>query len=121
MKTLITATMFLIFTLTIAGFLVAQTSSPAKPDPPAKQETASTQQPMDMQGMHSTDNTQRMHPMHRMHMVSADDAYKQNCTRCHSEVPPASTRRTKTIVRHMRVRANITAEEAQAILQYLTQ
>ena len=43
------------------------------------------------------------------------------CTRCHSEVPPVSARRTKTIVRHMRVRANITAEEAQAILQYLTQ
>jgi len=104
--------MFLIFTLTIAGFLVAQTSSPSKPDTPAKQEAASTQQPMEMQSMH---------PMHRMHMVSADDAYKQNCTRCHSEVPPVSARRTKTIVRHMRVRANITAEEAQAILQYLTQ
>jgi hypothetical protein len=54
-------------------------------------------------------------------MISADDAYKQNCTRCHSEVPPVSTRRTKTIVRHMRIRANIPAEEAQAILQYLTQ
>jgi len=52
---------------------------------------------------------------------SADEAYKQNCTRCHSEVPPLSPRRTTTIVRHMRVRANITAEEAEAILQYLTQ
>ena len=121
MKTLISATVFLIITFGVAGFLVAQTSSPAKPDAPAKQETASTQQPMDMQSTHSTDNTQSMHPMHRMHMVSADDAYKQNCTRCHSEVPPVSARRTKTIVRHMRVRANITAEEAQAILQYLTQ
>jgi len=119
-KSLIAATVFLIFTLTIAGFLVAQTSSPAKPDTPAKQETASTQ-PMDMQSMHSTDNTKSMHPVHRMHTLSADDAYKQNCTRCHSEVPPVSARRTKTIVRHMRVRANITAEEAQAILQYLTQ
>ena len=121
MKSLISATMFLIFTLMIAGFVVAQTASLAKPDSPAKQETATTQQPMNMQSMHSTNNAQSMHPMHRMHMVSADDAYKQNCTRCHSEVPPVSTRRTKTIVRHMRVRANITAEEAQAILQYLIQ
>jgi len=120
-KSLISATMFLIFTLSVAGFLVAQTSGPAKSDTTAKQETASTQQPMDMNSMHSTDNTQSMHSIHRMHTVSADDAYKQNCTRCHSEVPPVSTRRTKTIVRHMRVRANITAEEAQAILQYLTQ
>src|SRR5206468_9964154 len=105
---------FLAFTLTVAGFLVAQTSSP-------NQETASTQQPMDIQSMHSMDKTQSMHPMHRAHMISADDAYKQNCTRCHSEVTPVSARRTKTIVRHMRVRGNITAEEAQAILQYLTQ
>ena len=119
MKTLISATLFLI-TLGVAGFLVAQTSSPAKPDTLAKQETASTQ-PMDMNSTHSPNNTQSMQPMHRVHMVSADDAYKQNCTRCHSEVPPVSARRTKTIVRHMRVRGNITAEEAQAILQYLTQ
>ncbi len=121
MKSLVSATVFFIFALTVAGFLVAQTSSPAKPDTAAKQETASTQQPTDMQSMHSTENTQSMHPMHRMHTLSGDDAYKQNCTRCHSEVPPVSTRRTKTIVRHMRVRANITTEEAQAILQYLTQ
>ncbi len=121
MKPLISAILFLIITMTVAGFLVAQTSSPAKSDTTAKQETASTQQPMDMQSMHSTDNTKSMHPVHRMHTLSGDDAYKQNCTRCHSEVPPVSTRRTKTIVRHMRVRANITAEEAQAILQYLTQ
>ncbi len=120
MKSRISTPIFLIFTLTVAGFLVAQTSSPAKPDTTGKQQTASTQ-PMDMNSMHSTNNTQSMQPMHRMHMVSADDAYKQNCTRCHSEVPPVSARRTKTIIRHMRVRANITAEEAQAILQYLTQ
>ena len=118
MKSLISATLFLIFVLTVAGFLVAQTSIAAKPDTSAKQDVASTQQPMDM---HSMDNMQTMHPMHRMRMFSADDAYKQNCTRCHSEVPPVSARRTKTVVRHMRVRANITADEAQAILQYLTQ
>jgi hypothetical protein len=121
MKSLIFAILFLITTMTVAGFLVAQTSSPAKTETAAKQETTSTQPPMDMQSMHSMNNPQSMHPMHRMHTLSGDDAYKQNCTRCHSEVPPVSTRRTKTIVRHMRVRANITAEEAQAILQYLTQ
>jgi hypothetical protein len=121
MKSLLSATVLLIFMLIVTGLLVAQTSGAAKPDTAAKQETASTQQPTDTQSMRSMDNMQSMHPMHRMHTSSGDDAYKQNCTRCHSEVPPVSTRRTKTIVRHMRVRASITAEEAEAILQYLTQ
>lgn len=50
---------------------------------------------------------------------TADQAYKSNCTRCHAEVPKLNPRQTKTIVRHMRVRANITHDEAEAILQYL--
>jgi len=50
---------------------------------------------------------------------TADQAYKSNCTRCHAEVPKLDPRQTKTIVRHMRVRANITHDEAEAILQYL--
>jgi hypothetical protein len=120
MKSLISATLLFMIALGGAGFVAAQIPSPAKPNTAPKQENASTQ-PMEMNSMHSANNTQSMHQTHRMRMISADDAYKQNCTRCHSEVPPVSTRRTKTIVRHMRIRANIPAEEAQAILQYLTQ
>jgi hypothetical protein len=51
--------------------------------------------------------------------VDPDDAYKNNCMRCHSAVRQYSPRMTAAIVTHMRVRANMTAEEAQAILQYL--
>lgn len=51
--------------------------------------------------------------------VDPDDAYKNNCMRCHSAVRPYSPRMTATIVMHMRIRANVTAEESQAILQYL--
>jgi hypothetical protein len=51
--------------------------------------------------------------------VDPDDAYKNNCMRCHAAVRQYSPRQTATIVMHMRVRANITAEETQAILQYL--
>ena len=51
--------------------------------------------------------------------VDPDDAYKNNCMRCHSAVPQYSPRMTATIVMHMRVRANMTAEESRAILQYL--
>jgi hypothetical protein len=51
--------------------------------------------------------------------VDPDDAYKNNCMRCHSAVRQYSPRMTATIVTHMRVRANMTVEETQAILQYL--
>jgi len=54
-------------------------------------------------------------------VISGDDAYKENCTRCHSEVPQRNSRSINTTVRHMRVRANITMDEAKAILEYLTQ
>jgi hypothetical protein len=53
--------------------------------------------------------------------IDPDDAYKNNCMRCHTSTPQYSPRMTKTIVEHMRVRANLTQEEAQAILRYLTE
>ncbi len=52
-------------------------------------------------------------------VVAPDDAYKNNCMRCHAAVRQYSPRQSATIVMHMRVRANVTAEETQAILQYL--
>lgn len=52
---------------------------------------------------------------------SPDEVYKSNCTRCHSELPKVSERRTKTILRHMRVRANLTQAEAKAVYEYMTQ
>ena len=98
----------------LVAVTAAQTSSTNVAAPPASQEAAVSSAP------HAQD-TSAVHQSHLPPNFSADDAYKQNCTRCHSEVPPMSVRRTKTVVRHMRVRANITAEEAKAILQYLTQ
>jgi hypothetical protein len=49
-----------------------------------------------------------------------DEAYKNTCMRCHTSTQQYSPRMTKTIVMHMRVRANLTQEEALAILKYLT-
>jgi mono/diheme cytochrome c family protein len=49
------------------------------------------------------------------------ELYRINCARCHAERYP--TERTdaqwKTIMLHMRTRAQIPAEDAQAILKYL--
>lgn len=51
--------------------------------------------------------------------VDPDTAYKNNCTRCHTSIQRYSPRMTKTIVMHMRMRANLNEDTAQAILEYL--
>ncbi len=52
---------------------------------------------------------------------SGADLYAMHCNRCHPE--RYATERTaaqwKTIVMHMRVRANLPAEQAKAIMKYL--
>lgn len=53
-------------------------------------------------------------------IVDGDDAYKANCSRCHLPPRKFSERKMATIMRHMRVRANLTQPEADAILAYLT-
>lgn len=52
--------------------------------------------------------------------VDGAQAYKSNCLRCHVEPKKFSERAMVTVVRHMRVRANLTEAETQAILSYLT-
>jgi cytochrome c5 len=47
--------------------------------------------------------------------------FHSNCARCHAAPPKFAPRVTATIVRHMRVRATITDEEARLILHYMAQ
>lgn len=49
--------------------------------------------------------------------------WAENCVRCHNLRPPDSYSDVewRIIVHHMRVRANLTAEEHRAILGFLTQ
>ena len=73
-------------------------------------------------GKKSAGTASRQKKAKKLHLpanFSADDAYKQNCTRCHAEVPKLDAKRSNTIMRHMQVRANLTKDEAQAILEYL--
>ncbi len=46
--------------------------------------------------------------------------YRNNCTRCHIVMPAFSAKTTRVIVRHMRVRAELTKPEADAVLAFLT-
>ncbi len=50
-----------------------------------------------------------------------NDAYKSNCTRCHLAPRRFPERKMATIMRHMRVRANLTEEEAKGIFRFLTE
>jgi cytochrome c5 len=45
--------------------------------------------------------------------------FQANCNRCHWAPQQLSPRITGTVVRHMRVRASLNAEDEKAILKYL--
>jgi hypothetical protein len=47
--------------------------------------------------------------------------FRANCGRCHMAPHKFPPRMMATIVRHMRVRATITAEDMKLILQYMTE
>lgn len=55
------------------------------------------------------------------HQLTGAELYSMHCNRCHPERYP--TERTaaqwKTILLHMRIRANLPAEQARTILKYL--
>jgi len=53
--------------------------------------------------------------------IDGEQVYKSNCTRCHNTPPTLTERQTRAVVRHMRVRANIPADQADAALQYLSE
>jgi cytochrome c5 len=53
--------------------------------------------------------------------LSGVELYAVHCNRCHPERYPVELNQTqwKTIMTHMRVRANLPADQARAIMQYL--
>jgi len=53
--------------------------------------------------------------------IDGEQVYKTNCTRCHNTPPSLKQRQTRAVVNHMRVRANLVAEQADAVLQYLSE
>jgi hypothetical protein len=53
--------------------------------------------------------------------IDGEDAYKANCTLCHIAIHTYSPRTMATVMNHMRVRANMTGDESEAILKYLVE
>jgi mono/diheme cytochrome c family protein len=60
-------------------------------------------------------------PAESQKLPTGAELYAVNCNRCHAErYPPEwNPSQWKTILTHMRVRANIPAEQARTILKYL--
>jgi cytochrome c5 len=53
--------------------------------------------------------------------LEGEKRFRSNCSRCHAAPPKFPPRMMATIVRHMRVRANITDDDRRLILRYMTQ
>jgi cytochrome c5 len=46
-------------------------------------------------------------------------AFNANCSRCHNPIGTLNPRITGTVIRHMRVRANLSAADEREILRFL--
>ena len=53
--------------------------------------------------------------------IEGEKRFHANCGRCHAAPQKFSPRMMSTVLRHMRVRATITAEDRRLILFYMTQ
>jgi cytochrome c5 len=51
--------------------------------------------------------------------VPGERKFQANCSRCHDAPEQLSPRITGTVLRHMRVRASLSAEDEREILRYL--
>jgi cytochrome c5 len=56
---------------------------------------------------------------HAVHVDAGERAFQENCSRCHAAPESLSPRISGTVVRHMRVRANLSANDERLILEYL--
>jgi len=63
------------------------------------------------------------HPQQKQQTEQAADegerVFQQNCSRCHNAPEGFSPRISGTIVRHMRMRANLSRHDEQDLLKYL--
>jgi cytochrome c5 len=94
------ATAIVVLGLCVAGTAQTQQSKPAQNSPQAaKQQPTAT---------HANNQNQS----------EGQTIFEQNCARCHTPPDGFSPRISGTIVRHMRVRANLSAHDEQELLRF---
>jgi cytochrome c5 len=65
-------------------------------------------------------NPKNSSPVHTAASSSeGEKRFQANCGRCHQAPQELSPREVKAVIRHMRVRAMLSAEDEQLILKYL--
>jgi mono/diheme cytochrome c family protein len=101
MSTAISAT-FLSLAMLLALGAAAKTNGGSKDSPAPATSTASSIQ------------DENLH-------LEGEKRFRSNCGRCHTAPPKFPSRMMATIVRHMRVRANITDSDMRLILRYMTE
>jgi cytochrome c553 len=69
----------------------------------------------------ANDKSSKPHAAGRGRSIDGEQVYSSNCTRCHNTPPTLTERQTRVVVRHMRVRANLLADQSDAVLDYLTE
>jgi cytochrome c5 len=57
--------------------------------------------------------------VHGAQQRDGQKVFEQNCSRCHNAPQSFSPSISGTVVRHMRVRAGLSKEDAQAVLRFL--
>ncbi|RRA49627.1 cytochrome c [Acidipila sp. EB88] len=94
----------------LVGLLLVATAAAmqaqARPSPPAPSQTAPPPNtPAKASASHDADN--------------GDLIFAQNCSRCHRAPESVSPRIAGTVLRHMRVRAQLSQTDAEAVLRFL--
>jgi cytochrome c5 len=64
-------------------------------------------------------STKKQAPNSPAQTRDGDQVFQQNCARCHTVPESFSPRISGTVVRHMRVRAGLSAEDEKALLRFL--
>jgi cytochrome c5 len=69
---------------------------------------------------HASQSPKNSSPVHTAASSSeGEKRFQENCGRCHQAPQELSPREVKAVIRHMRVRAMLSAEDEQLILKYL--
>ena len=57
--------------------------------------------------------------VHNATQTDGQHVFEQNCSRCHNAPEGFSPRISGTVIRHMRVRAGLSAEDEKALMRFL--
>jgi cytochrome c5 len=65
------------------------------------------------------EQAEKSNGVHVAQQRDGQKVFEQNCSRCHNAPQGFSPNISGTVVRHMRVRAGLSKEDAQAVLRFL--